>query len=370
MSVRPRPEVETLEPSPHGGLDYAELRAIGLSPDDVLDFSVSSNPRPAPAGVRKTLSSVAIERHPDSEAIEFRRALSVKLGVPPDNIIAGNGSVELIRLIALAYFRAGDSVLILEPTFGEYRVAAQIAGARIVSQRGQEKESFAPKVDEALRLIRQHNPRGVFICNPNNPTGHYLGRAEIETILGVCRDGLLILDEAYVGFVDKAWSSLDLMSRGNIVILRSMTKDYALPGLRLGYAIAAQEIIGALRRVRPPWNVNSVALTAGVAALEEGDYLGRCRQEVRSAKKFLTGELRRLGFTVMPSAVNFFLVKVREARSFRAALLQHGILVRDGTSFGLPEYVRIGVRTMPECQRLVAVVEAMKAQDELATTLP
>ncbi len=365
MPLRPRPEVENLGACPHGGLNQAELKAMGLAPEAVLDFSVCSNPFMPPPGVRKVFDTIAVNRYPDSEATEFRECLSVKLKVTADNILVGSGAVELIRLIALTYFRPGDSVLILEPTFGEYKVACQIAGAEVVSQWGREEESFAHRIEETVDLIKHCHPRGVFICNPNNPTGRYFTRREVEMVLNACGDGLLILDEAYVSFVGKSWPSLDLIYRGNIVVVRSMTKDYALAGLRLGYAVANEEIVDALRRVRQPWNVNAVAQKAGVVALNDTDYLECCKQEIRKAKQFLIGELYRLGFTLVPSSTNFFLVKVTDAKGFRTALLRHGILVRDCTSFGLPQYVRIAACTLPECQRLIATIQAMKGEGEL-----
>jgi len=337
---------------------------MGFTPEAVVDFSVCSNPFMPPPEVRKVFDTIAVNRYPDSEATEFRECLSGKLGVAPDNILVGNGAVELIRLIALTYFRPGDSVLILEPTFGEYKVACQIIGAGVVSQWGREEKGFAPRIEETVNLIRRHHPRGVFVCNPNNPTGQYLSKWEVEMVLDACRDGLLILDEAYVGFVDESWSSIDLIYRGNVVMVRSMTKDYALAGLRLGYAVAREEIINALRRVRPPWNVNAVAQKAGVIALDNTDHLERCKREISQAKQFLIGELYRIGFTLVPSSTNFFLVKVTDARGFRTALLRHGVLVRDCTSFGLPEYVRIAARTMPECQRLIATIQALKHEEK------
>lgn len=186
-------------------------------------------------------------------------------------------------------------------------------------------------------------------------------------ILDTLRDGLLILDEAYIAFIDGSWSSIDLISRGNVLIVRSMTKDYALAGLRLGYAIASQEIINALRRVCPPWNVNVVAQKAGVIALDGKDYFERCKQELRLAKQFLTSQLCQIGFTLVPSSTNFFLVKVGDASAFRTALLRHGILVRDCSSFGLPEYVRIAPRTMPECRRLIDTIQTLKRNGELGS---
>ena len=347
---------------PHGGPDYAELRAMGLTPEEVLDFSVSANPFPPPPGVKKILSTVAINRYPDSEATELRQCLSEKLGVSPHNILAGNGAVELIRLVALAYFRQGDAVLIPEPTFGEYEVACQIVGAEVVRQCARAEEGFALRIEETTNLIRQHYPRGVFICNPSNPTGRYLSRQEVEMVLDACGDSLLILDEAFIAFVDESWSSIDLIHRGNVIIVRSMTKDYALAGLRLGYAIANQEVIDALRKVCPPWNVNVVAQKAGVIALSNENYLEQCKEKIGEAKQFLISELHRIGFTLVPSKTNFFLVKVGHGKRFRAALLKHGILVRDCSSFGLPEYVRITARTMPECQRLVGAIRKMRGQ--------
>lgn len=365
MPLHPRPEVESLEVCPHGGPNHDELAAMGLTPDGVVDFSVCSNPFPPPPGVREILHTVAISCYPDSEATEFRQCLSQRLAVAPDNILAGNGAVELIRLIALTYFRNGDSVLILEPTFGEYEVACHIAGAEVFKQWVSADEGFAPRIKETVSLIRQRRPKGVFICNPNNPTGKYLSRREVEMILDTLRDGLLILDEAYIAFIDGSWASIDLISRGNVVIVRSMTKDYALAGLRLGYAIASQEIITALRRVCPPWNVNVVAQKAGVIALGDKDYLERCQQEIRQAKQFLISQLCRIGFTLVPSSTNFFLVRVGDANAFHTALLKCGILVRDCTSFGLPEYVRIAPGTMPECQKLIATIQALKHNGEL-----
>lgn len=369
MSLQPKPEIAKVKACAHGGINYAELRAMGLAPEKVLDFSVCSNPFPPPSRVKKILNTVPVEQYPDSEATELRQRLSEKLGVTPDNILVGSGVMELIRLIALAYFRHEDKVLILEPTFGEYEVACQIFGAEPVKQWVRAEDNFAPRIEETVNLIKQHRPRAVFIGNPNNPTGKYLSRQQIETILDTSNDSLFILDEAYVTFVDKSWSSLDLISGGNVVILRSPTKDYALTGLRLGYAIASQDIISSLRRVCPPWNVNIIAQKAGAIALEDTDYLEKSKKKVREAKKFLINELCRLGFPPLPSDANFFLVRVGNAKSFRTALLKQGIVVRDCTSFGLPEYIRIGPRTMPECQKLITIMRELIKKRELDINL-
>jgi len=365
---KPKPEVENLKVCPHGGPNWAELEAMGLTPEEVIDFSVNSNPFPPPSGIKEIFDTIVIDRYPDSESTELKHCLSEKLGVAPDNILAGSGSMELIRLIATTYFGRGDSVLILEPTFGEYEIACQIVGAKILKQWGKAEDHFALKMEKIVSTIRQRHPQGIFICNPNNPTGQYLSQPQVEMILDSGRDSLLILDEAYIAFTAESWPSTDLISRGNVIILRSMTKDYALAGLRLGYAIANQEIIQNLRKVCPPWNVNVVAQKAGVIALKDTDYLQRCESEIRQAKQFLIDELCRLGFTLIPSKTNFFLVRVADAKAFRTALLRHGIMVRDCTSFGLPQYIRIAPRTMPECRKLITTLKALKHKGELGAS--
>ncbi len=369
MSIRPKPEIEKLEVCPHGGPNYAELRAMGLTADEIIDFSVSSNPFSFPPEVRGVFDSVVIDRYPDSESTELKVCLSGKLGVPPDNILVGSGSIEIIRLIALAYFGHGDSVLILKPTFGEYEVACQIVGAEILEQWGEEEECFTVNIGETVALIRQHHPKGVFICNPNNPTGQYLSQQEIERVLEASPQSLVILDEAYSAFTEGSWPSTELVPRGNVISVRSMTKDYALPGLRLGYAMASKKITHDLRKVCPPWNVNAVAQKAGVIALGDTSYLRQCEVKVRQVKQFLLSELGQIGFTVLPSKTNFFLVKVGNGRKFRACLLRHGILVRDCASFGLPEYVRIAVRTIPECRRLITTLKTLGREGELGTSI-
>ena len=365
MSLRPKPEIEKLKACPHGGINHAELRALGFDPKTVLDFSVCTNPFMPPPGIMRILNKFAIEQYPDSETTELRERLSDKLGVSSDNIMAGSGTTELIRLIALAYFRQGDSILIMAPTYGEYEVAVNIAGAKPIKHWMRAEDNFAPRMGDIVDLIKKHHPKAIFIGNPNNPTGKYLSRQEIESILAALGRGLLVLDEAYLAFIDQSWPSLELISKGNVVILRSMTKDYALAGLRLGYAIAGGEIIDNLRRVCPPWNVNAVAQKVGAMILEDDNYLEQSKPKIREAKQFLLDELSRLGLELLPSDAHYFLVKVGNAQEFRTSLLRHGIQVRDGASLGLPEYIRIAPRTLPECQRLIDALGKLKENGEL-----
>jgi histidinol-phosphate aminotransferase len=332
------------------------MKTLGIDPNNVLDFSVSTNPFMPPPGTKEKMGAASIEQYPDSQSTELRQRLSGRLGVAPENILVGSGTTELIRLVALTYFRQRDYVLLLEPTYGEYEVACQLTGARPLKHRARESDNFAPRIEEVVEIIRKRHPRGVFICNPNNPSGLYLSRREIESVMEAMEDSLLIIDEAYVTFVEKRWNPFDLIEQGNVVVLRSMTKDYGLPGLRLGYAVTRREIIDNLRPVLPPWNVNAIAQKVGVDVLEKEEYLRQSLRQIREAKRFLTEELNRLGFKALPSDANYFLIKVGNAPECHRSLLQQGILVRDCTSFGLKEYIRIAPRTMPECQKLITAI--------------
>lgn len=359
--LQPKPSIKKINPCIHGGINYAELKSLGISPETILDFSTSCNPFGPPPGVREALASASIDNYPDSEASELKHLLAEKLDIATDNLIIGSGSTELIRLLTIAYFGSGDMVLIPQPTYGEYEIACRLLDAQILKQPVLSGPSFRLDVAETTDLIQKYRPKGVFLCNPNNPTGQYLSGGEIERIMRSIKKGLLILDEAYIAFTENAWSSRDLISSGNVVILRSMTKDYALAGLRLGYAIAASPIISVLKRICPPWNVNSLAQKAGVVAIGAEEYLDECSKKIGEAKGFLVRELECLGLSPIPSQTNFFLVNVGNATKFRQALLKKGFLVRDCTSFGLPEYIRLAPRTLPECQKLiVALKEVLK----------
>jgi histidinol-phosphate aminotransferase len=353
----PKPNMDKLVPATHGGINYPELEKLGISPEDILDFSVSTNPFGPPPGIKEAMAQASIDRYPDSEATELKQLLARKLNIAPAKLIIGSGSTELIRLVTTAYLGPEDLVIIPQPTYGEYEISCHLVAAQILKQPTQEEADFRLNIAETVTLIRKHRPKGIFLCNPNNPTGQYLSQEEVRKILSVAENSLVILDEAYIAFTENTWASVDLIDSGNLIVLRSMTKDYALAGLRLGYAIAAEPIVSVLKRVRPPWNVSSVAQAAGVFALKADGYLEACRIKINEAKEFLVEGLKGLGLSPLPSETNFFLVRVGDATRFRQALLRKGILVRDCTSFDLPHYIRLAPRTMDECQRLLAAMK-------------
>ena len=353
MPVSPRPEIEHLALVPHGGFHSVHA-------GDWIDFSSNVNPYGPSPRIWDTLRNVPIGRHPDPRATPLRDALAEMQNVSARQLIVGNGSVDLIYHLAVAYLSAGDRVLVAAPTFGEYAASAAIMGAEIVEYRARPENDFAIDIDAFLDHARGHDPCFIFLCNPNNPTGTYLARDDIERILRACPDALLVLDEAFVRFVADAWDAHDLLRNDNLLILRSLTKDYALTGLRVGYAMASPSIIESLEKVQPPWSVNAFAQAATIAALRDEQHLRDSLAALARAKNDLASDLARLGLRVVPSAPHFFLVQVPSASEFARQLCERKIVVRDGTSWGLPTFVRIGTRTPEENARLVSAIEEMK----------
>ena len=342
----------------HGAIGPAELAALGLTAVDVVDFSVNGNAfGPAPAvleAVRETLEQAALGRYPDPQALAFRQMVVDLHAVSLEQTLAGNGSIELMWLIALAFLQKGDRVLVVGPTFGEYARSALLVGAVVRSVVAQEEEGFcAPvaAVSDALLAAAPSPYRLVYLCNPNNPTGSLVGLDLIARWAREAPQTLFVVDEAYLDFVVDARSAIGL-GLENVLVLRSMTKAHGLAGLRLGYAVGSREVVAALDRVKPPWSVNAMAQAAGVAALREREHLLRTVARIRSACGVLVRDLRERGFAPVSSRTHYFLLDVGDGRAFRERLLSRGIVVRDCASFGLPRYVRIAARTMEENARL------------------
>ena len=332
----------------HGSVSAAELAPFGRTPADVLDFSVNINPLgPAPT-VLHAIQETDWIRYPGDDEAPLRKGLADRNGVTSDQVALGNGSAELLWLIALAILQPQDHVVVVSPTFGEYARAARTVGAEV----------------REVQTLRNLPPgRVLFVCNPNNPTGFVYCQAEIEQVLNEQPDRLVVVDEAYAAFAPERWHSERLLAaHDNLVILRSLTKEHALPGVRLGYLLAGPEVACAVESVRPPWSVNAGALRAGLAALgtEAETHVERARGIVATSRQVLTRGLNQLGYVVRPSAANFVLVEVGDAAKFRSALLPHGFIVRDCMSFGLPSHVRVASRLPDECEALLDMVRRLK----------
>jgi histidinol-phosphate aminotransferase len=335
----------------HGGINPQELSRLGVSVKDLVDFSVNSNPLGPSPRVLNAIRSVDISSYPDKECLELREYLAQACQVSTQNVLVGNGTAELIWLISQALLKPGDKVLIVGPTFGEYRRAAEMMGAQIGEIRA-EAPQFTPPLEDIITKVIQEKPRLVFLCNPNNPTGQYLKPWDIGKLLDACgTHTTLILDEAYKAFVDGQF--FDGLPAGNCLVLRSMTKDFSLAGLRLGYVLAVPNFIERLRNFQPAWSVNGLAQAAGVAAISDLDYYRQTLLDLRQLSGDFHAQIKDRGFTLINSRVHFAIIDLnRSAKELRTQLFRHSVQVRDCTSFGLPQYMRISTRLSGENQKL------------------
>ena len=348
----------------HGTPDYQELAALGWTPADVTVFSSNINPfGPPPAvieAVRTAANAATIATYPDRFSSALRCALAAYHDVDEGSILVGNGTADIMWLLAHVYGQGAHAVIV-EPTFSEYRNALSLVRARIsaVSHPGWNRSASgeyvtaSTTVDDCATAIAKTAPDLVFICNPNNPSGHTLTPAQLRTLHEAAPDALWIVDEAYADFTAEPWSAAAWAAAGGWIVLRSMTKDFALGGLRVGYLIGAPAQIDALNAAQPPWNVNNVAQIAGVAALDELAWrtatMARLREEVAGMRQ----SLRSMGFHPLPTTVNYFLLLVGDAAAVRTALFRQKLIVRDCTSFGLPYAIRIAMQLPEQNARLV-----------------
>jgi histidinol-phosphate aminotransferase len=299
------------------------------------------------------MGRVPLHQYPDQGCVDLVAALADSLDVSATRILPGNGVSELIWLTALAFARPGSRALVLGPTYCEYLRAAGIMGACVTTWRAREETGFVPEPSAITAQLASVRPQLMFLCHPNNPTGAVLPPEAIAAWARQHLETLFVVDEAYLPFAAGLGSALALAAE-NVVVLRSMTKDFGLAGLRLGFALGPEAVIGALRRVQPPWSVNALAQAAGTAALADLSHRQHTLEQLGRAKQELAAGLTRLGLPPVPSATHYFLVRVGDGASFRLALLRRGVLVRDCGSFGLPGYIRIAARRPAENERLLS----------------
>ncbi len=342
----------------HGGLDHAELAALDLAPGDVLDFSSNVNPFGPPRAVREALANLDPATYPDRTSLALRKLLAARHDIAPDQILVGNGSNEIIHLIARALLKPGDAVLVIEPTFGEYAHASRLAAAVVFVARAGAEIGFEHDPDALAVAIRERRPRLVWLCAPNNPTGTTLDLKQLAALAAACSasGSTLVLDQAYVAFerdADLRADPIEPMELPCVLRLHSLTKAYALAGLRLGYLLGDAATLGRIARFQPAWSVNSAAQVAGAAALGDQEFLQSTLARLCDCSDSLGAELASLGLEVLPPRLPFFLVRTGSGADTRMALLRKGIAVRDCGSFGLPELVRVAPRSKEENGRLV-----------------
>lgn len=329
----------------HGGLQREELEALGLDPVDILDLSASLNPLGPHSHVLLTVRDADIRHYPSPDARALRDGIARASNLAPEQVLVTAGATGALHLAMRVLLRAGDACAVWPPTFGEYAAAIEAAGASSVAYTSAPPE-FAPDLEVPPA------PAAI-LCNPNNPTGVYLDRAAVEGLVARL-GGTLVIDVAYDAFVEGAWDADDLVRAGlPVIVVHSMTKLHATPGLRLGYIVGAPALIARLGRQQQSWAVGAVELAAGLAMLAVDGPQRRARAEVTRVRGMIVQALAEAGLEVAPGRANFLLVRVGDAAAFRGRLLRRGFAVRDCTSFGLPEWVRVAVPVEAAAGRLI-----------------
>jgi len=322
----------------HGGTGKLQRKKMQKN---LLDFSASVNPYPPPFVWSPDHQDISY--YPDDSYTELKERIGEVFNRDPSEICVGNGSIELIRVFCSVVYRdplRRKSFFAGMPTFGEYALSARLAGAKPAGTAAEAEVEF--------------------LCNPNNPTGVLLTRLEVLARLGTHHDtgSLLFCDEAFIELSDPGQSVADVCDP-NLFVLRSLTKCFSVPGIRFGYGFGDPTLIEQIETARSPWTVNAFAESYAMEALLHLDDLAASRSAVDRERTWLVTQISSFGLSCLPSSVNYLLVDCGKAVSpLCEQLSQNGVLVRDCTSFGLPECIRIAIMTREENTRLIEVLEA------------
>jgi threonine-phosphate decarboxylase len=349
----------------HGGRLEDLSEQYGIASEKIIDFSVNVNPLGPPKSLMEILRDKLslIIRYPDTESRYLRRKLAEHPGLSYENIAIGNGSNELIYLIFRAYPK--PKVLIIHPTYSEYGRGAEAGGSNVSEFILRWQDGFNLDMDLLIREACKHD--FVFLCNPNNPTGHLFKKEAILKLVSSIPQTIFVIDEAFMYFVSNRSEYQvvsDIMNFPNLVVLRSMTKFFAIPGLRLGYLVADTEIIGKLNQYKEPWSVNVLAQLAGEHLLDQEDYSRKTLQLIQEELSFLVNELSQLNWLhIYPSEANFMLIRITtdklDSTELCERLMSDGIAIRNCSNFvGLDnKFFRIAVKNRPENQRLIEALQ-------------
>ena len=348
------------------GKPISELaREMGLPESDIVKLASNENPLGASPRVLAAIENVMMEiaRYPDGNGYRLKTALAQKYGVAMNQIVLGNGSNDLLEFAARAFLTPGTSAVYSRHAFAVYPLVTQAAGARGIEAPVRD---FGHDPDALLEAIAD-DTRILFIANPNNPTGTLLAPDELLGLIErVPRSVLVVLDEAYYEFLPdelKPDSIAWLSKFPNLMVARTFSKAYGLAGLRVGYALASPEVADLLNRVRQPFNVNSLAQAAAVAAMEDTAFLDECLAINRAGMAQLTEGCKRLGLAYIPSFGNFVAVHVGDAAAVNRSLLAQGVIVRPVANYGLPEHLRVSVGLEGENKVFLQALE--RALEEL-----
>lgn len=365
------PHIAKLTPYKPGKPVEELTRELGIT--DVVKLASNENPHGPGAGVQKAILSAAAElsRYPDGNGYYLKQALGNKLGVNPEQITLGNGSNDVLDLAAKICLQPGDEAIAAEHSFVVYRLATASCGAHLVEVPavafGADLAGFAQAVTPKTRIV--------FLANPNNPTGTWVGEAALVKFLDALDPNIwVVLDEAYFEYVDatpnqnksqnKYPDGMALRQRyANVIVTRTFSKIHGLAALRIGYGVSSVQAADLMNRARQPFNVNAVALAAAVAALEDTNFVQASAQRNREGMQQLVAGLTEQGYSYIPSAGNFVCFDAgAKASELNQALLQIGVIVRPVAEYGLTQHLRVTVGLPSEIERFLgALRDAAKA---------
>ena len=360
-----RPGVQKLSPYVPGKPVEELAREFGLRPQDIVKLASNENPLgPSPA-VREAIAAALPEltRYPDGNGFALKQALAAKSGVNTAGITLGNGSNDILELVARAFVGPEHEVVFSDHAFAVYPIVTQAVGAMAVSvpakDWGHDLDAMAAAITPSTRVV--------FIANPNNPTGTWIERDALEAFLDrVPENVIVVLDEAYTEYVetDDVPNGVDYLGRySNLLVSRTFSKAYGLAALRVGYGLSHPAIADALNRVRQPFNVNSLALAAALAALEDEAYLIESRRINRIGMQQLEEGCAALGLSWIPSRGNFLAIDLgREAAPVFQGLLREGVIVRPVANYGMPSYLRVTIGLPAENQRFLDALKQVLAR--------
>jgi histidinol-phosphate aminotransferase len=325
-------------------------RELGLPADQIIKLASNENPLgPSPAAIAAMQEAIArVHLYPDGNAFYLRQRLAARLDLQPGNLLLGNGSNEIIEFVGHALLAPGAEVVVSQYCFAVYPIVAHLFGARLVTVPARDLGHDLP----AMRRAITSRTRVVFVANPNNPTGTVAPRQELlDLVANIPPHALLVLDEAYVEFLDDPTDLLPLIREGgprNLLLMRTFSKIYGLAGLRVGYGIGTAPLIAGLEKVRQPFNLNAVAQAGALAALDDEVHLRETREANRRGLAVLEAGLDALGLPFVPSHANFILVRVGDGARVCSDLQRRGIITRPLDGYDLPEWIRITVGTERE----------------------
>ena len=340
------------------GKPITELaREMGIPVDKILKLASNENPLGMSPKAKKAVAAAinGIERYPDQ--FELIKAVAERCGVAQSQVVLGNGSNDVLDLIARVFLAPGRSAVFAQHAFAVYPLATLSTGAELIATPA---KHYGHDLD-AMRAAIRPDTRIVWIANPNNPTGNFLPYPEVRAFLeAVPQDVVVVLDEAYNEYLppaERVDTAAWIADFPNLVVTRTFSKIFGLAGLRVGYALASAEIADLMNRVRQPFNVNNLAIAAAIAALDDHLFVAESYELNRRGMEQLVAGLKRLGLEHIPSHGNFVTFRAGDGVAVNQKLLKQGVIVRPIGGYGLPEWLRVTIGTEPENARFLETLE-------------